>query len=141
MNSSYKEILFEDSAREKLKKGINILSEVSKLTYGPKGRNVAMHKFGFPSITNDSNNLINEIKKSDPFVNMGISFGKQAANKMKDTCGDGTTTCLILLQELINQGFKNIAAGNSPVILKRGMEKALFYFFEEIEKMKKYIKT
>jgi len=139
MSSNYKEILFEEEARNKLLEGIDLLAKVVSKTIGPKGKNIALD--GAPtSITSDGASIVNEIEMKDPFSDMGAYFAKQVANKMKDMCGDGTTTATILFASLVKEGMKHLAAGVNPIFLKRGMDKALKYLLEEIEKMSTTIK-
>jgi len=133
--SSAKEIIFEEEARNKLKQGIQKLADVVGPTIGPKGRNVGVDApFGAPKITNDGNSVVKEVEEKDQYLNMGISMGKQVAEKMKDRCGDGTTTGILLLSGLVTEGVKYVATGASPILLKRGMEKGLKCMLEAIEK-------
>lgn len=133
--SSAKELIFEDEARTKLRDGIDKLAEVVGVTLGPKGRNVGIDtSWGGPNITSHGNDIIKDIELKDQYANMGVSMGKEVAAKMKEKCGDGTTMSIILLQALVEQGVKNIAAGSSPITLKRGMEKATEAIVQELEK-------
>jgi len=135
MADAAKEILFEEEAREKLKKGINQLAKAVQSTLGPQGRNVGIEEgFGDPKITNDGWSIVQAMQLKDQYEDMGVSLGKELTSKMKDTCGDGTTTAIILLNALVINGIKNIAAGASPIHLKRGMEKAAEAVLVEIEK-------
>ncbi|MDX8430358.1 MAG: chaperonin GroEL [Candidatus Algichlamydia australiensis] len=128
-----KEILFEEEAREKLKKGVKKLRDVVAPTLGPKGRSVGLDvSWGAPKITDDGGSIVDEIEDRDQYYNMGISLGKEVAQKIKDRCGDGTTTGLILLDSLASEGVKQIAAGHSPTLLLRGMEKALDAIVENV---------
>ncbi len=132
---SAKELIFEEEAREKLREGIEKLADVVGVTIGPKGRNVGLQtSWGAPTITNDGNSIVKDIELKDQYMNMGASMGKEVAAKMKEKCGDGTTTTLLLLRALVNNGVKNIASGASPIGLKRGIEKAVQAIVQEIEK-------
>ena len=134
MSSTPKEIIFEEKARKKLGEGINKLFDVVSVTLGPKGRNIGLESgFGTPSITNDGNQIIGDIELKDQYLNMGVSLGKEVADKIKEKCGDGTTRSIILLQALVNHGIKNIASGASPISVKRGIDKALNYILKEID--------
>ncbi|MEI6242868.1 MAG: chaperonin GroEL [Chlamydiota bacterium] len=133
--SNPKDILFAEEAREKLRKGIDTLAEVVSVTIGPKGRNVGLQSFGTPTITNDGNSIVKEIDLKDPYENMGVAFGKEVASKIKEKCGDGTTTGILLLRSLVQGGIKNISSGSSPIYIKRGMEKALELVLAEINSM------
>ena len=138
--SSPKKIIFEEQAREKLVKGLSVLNNVTSVTLGPKGRNVGLEAFSKPSITNDSSNIVSDIEVKDSYLNMGISLGKEVASKMKDTCGDGTTTALILLEAIAFEGCKTIASGSNPTIIKRGIDKALKKIVKNIEEKSTKIK-
>lgn len=130
-----KEMIFEERARELLLKGIKTLAGVVSFTLGPKGRNVGIEKgWGAPAITNDGNSIVKEITLKDQYENMGVSMGKEVAQKIKEKSGDGTTTGILLLGALAENGIKNIAAGASPIGLKRGMEKAVEAVVNEIKK-------
>ncbi len=133
---------FSSDAREKLLKGINTLTEAVATTLGPKGRNVALDKkWGAPNVVHDGVTVAKEIDLEDPFENMGAQLIKEAASKTNDVAGDGTTTATILAQAMISEGLKNIQAGSNPMILKRGMEKAVSALVEELRKMSKKIST
>lgn len=120
-----KQIVFGEEARHSLKKGIDTLANAVKVTLGPKGRPVAIEKkWGAPLVIDDGVNIAKEIELPDPFENMGVQMVKEAASKTNDACGDGTTTSTILAATIINEGFKNIAAGAEPLAIKRGIEKA-----------------
>jgi chaperonin GroEL len=120
-----KQIIFGEEARHSLKKGIDTLANAVKVTLGPKGRPVAIEKkWGAPLVIDDGVNIAKEIELPDPFENMGVQMVKEAASKTNDACGDGTTTSTILAATIINEGFKNIAAGAEPLAIKRGIEKA-----------------
>ncbi|MCI9626216.1 MAG: chaperonin GroEL [Clostridia bacterium] len=121
-----KEIKHGEDARKALENGINTLANTVKITLGPKGRNVVLDKkFGSPLITNDGVTIAKEIELEDPFENMGAQLVKEVATKTNDIAGDGTTTATLLAQALVREGLKNLAAGANPMILKKGMAKAV----------------
>jgi len=133
---------FDSEAREKLLKGVNILTEAVATTLGPKGRNVALDKkWGAPNVVHDGVTVAKEIDLEDPFENMGAQLIKEAASKTNDVAGDGTTTATILAQAMVAEGLKNIQAGANPMILKHGMEKAVTALVEELKRMSKKIST
>jgi chaperonin GroEL len=118
-------ISFSDASRGALERGVNALANAVKVTIGPRGRNVVLEKkFGAPEIVNDGVTIAREIELEDPFENVGAKLMQQVASKTKDTAGDGTTTATLLAQALVREGLRNVAAGASPVVLRRGMEKA-----------------
>ena len=130
-----KQILFNEDARRTLGKGVDALANAVKVTLGPKGRNVVLDKkFGAPTITNDGVTIARDIELEDPFENMGAQLVKEVATKTNDVAGDGTTTATILAQAMIQEGMRNVAAGANPMILKRGIEKAVAKLVEEIKK-------
>ena len=119
---------FNAEAREKLLKGINILTDAVATTLGPKGRNVALDKkWGAPSVVHDGVTVAKEIDLEDPFENMGAQLLKEAASRTADVAGDGTTTATVLTKAIVTEGLKNITAGANPMILKRGIEKTTFF--------------
>ncbi len=121
-----KQIIYGEEARRVLEKGVNHLANTVKLTIGPKGRNVVLDKkFGSPLITNDGVTIAKEIELKDPFENMGAQLVKEVASKTNDVAGDGTTTATLLAQAIINEGIKNVAAGANPMVMKKGIEKAV----------------
>ena len=121
-----KEIEYGENARKALLNGINKLADTVKITLGPKGRNVVLDKkFGAPLITNDGVTIAKEIELDDPFENMGAGLVKEVATKTNDIAGDGTTTTTLLAQTLIREGMKNVAAGANPMVLKKGISKAV----------------
>ncbi len=132
--SDAKEIVFEQEARDKLAKGIQQLADAVRSTLGPKGRNVGLEKsWGAPTITNDGNSIVKDIELPDQYENMGVAMAQEVASKLKDKCGDGTTTGTLLLDALVQHGIKHIAAGTSPIGLKRGMDKAVEMVLKELE--------
>src|SRR4051812_41196766 len=133
---------FDVDAREKLLKGINTLTDAVAATLGPKGRNVAIDKkWGAPNVIHDGVTVAKEIELEDPFENMGAQLLKEAASKTNDATGDGTTTATVLAQAMVKEGLKNIAAGSNPMILKKGIEKAVEAAVAELKKNAKTIST
>lgn len=136
-----KQIKFSEEARQSLLKGVNVLSKAVVTTLGPKGRNVALDKkWGAPNVVHDGVSVAKEIELEDPFENMGAQLIKEAASKTNDVAGDGTTTATLLAQTLIQEGLKNITAGANPMILKRGIDKAVEAVVEELKKVAKPLK-
>jgi len=131
-----KQIIFAEDARKKLKIGLDLLADTVKVTLGPRGRNVILDKkFGPPQVCSDGVTIAKEIELEDPYENMGAQLIKEAASKTNDVAGDGTTTSVVLAQAIINEGFKNIAAGADPMVLKRGIELAVNAVKQELKKM------
>ena len=121
-----KDIIYGEKARKSLQSGIDKLADTVKITMGPKGRNVVLDKkFGSPLITNDGVTIAKEIELDDAFENMGAQLVKEVATKTNDAAGDGTTTATLLAQALVREGMKNIAAGANPMVVKKGMAKAV----------------
>jgi chaperonin GroEL len=136
-----KEITFDTSARDRLKKGVDKLADAVKVTLGPKGRNVILDKkFGAPTVTKDGVSVAKEIELKDPIENMGAQLVKEVASKTADAAGDGTTTATVLAQAIFNHGIKNVAAGDNPMDLKRGIDKAVAAVVENLKKQSKKIK-
>ena len=136
-----KQIKFGEDARRVLESGIDQLADVVKVTLGPKGRNVVLDKkFGSPLITNDGVTIAKEIELEDPFENMGAQLVKEVSTKTNDVAGDGTTTATVLAQAIVREGMKNVAAGANPIILKRGIEKAVDTAVDTIKKSSQKIK-
>lgn len=136
-----KQLLFMEDARKSLERGVNALADTVKVTLGPKGRNVVLDKkYGSPLITNDGVTIAREIELEDPFENMGAQLVKEVATKTQDVAGDGTTTATLLAQAIIREGIKNVAAGANPMILRKGIEKAVHTVVDEIKKVSKPIK-
>ena len=130
-----KQIIYGEEARKSLQAGIDKLANTVKITLGPKGRNVVLDKkFGAPLITNDGVTIAKEIDLEDPFENMGAQLVKEVSTKTNDAAGDGTTTATLLAQALIREGMKNVTAGANPMVIKRGIEKAVDASVEEIKK-------
>ncbi len=130
-----KEIRYSAQAREKMMKGVNTLANAVKVTLGPKGRNVILEKsWGSPNITKDGVTVAKEIELADKFENMGAQMVKEVASKTSDVAGDGTTTATILAQAIYREGSKLVAAGNNPMSIKRGIEKAVDTAVAELKK-------
>ncbi|HWP96782.1 MAG TPA: chaperonin GroEL [Syntrophomonadaceae bacterium] len=137
-----KEIKFSEEARRGLERGIDTLANTVKVTLGPKGRNVVLdRKFGSPTITNDGVTIARDIDLSDPWENLGCQLVKEVAIKTNDVAGDGTTTATVLAQAMIKEGLKNVAAGANPMIMRRGIEKAVAAIVEEIKSISKPVES
>src|SRR3989454_1059256 len=133
-----KEILFDVRAREAILKGVNTLADAVKITLGPKGRNVVIEKsFGSPTITKDGVTVAKEIELENKFENMGAQMVKEVASKTSDVAGDGTTTATVLAQAIFREGAKLVAAGNNPMEIKRGIDKAVEAVVAELKKLTK----
>ncbi|MBQ8212185.1 MAG: chaperonin GroEL [Treponema sp.] len=136
-----KQLLFSEDARKKLLSGVEQISKAVKVTLGPCGRMVMMDKkFGSPTITKDGVSVAKEIELEDPYENMGAQFVREVASKTNDDAGDGTTTATVLSYALVREGVKSVAAGMTPIELKRGMDKAVKIAVEEIKKNAKPVK-
>jgi len=136
-----KEITFDTSARDKIKKGVDKLADAVKVTLGPKGRNVILDKkFGAPTVTKDGVTVAKDIELKDAIENMGAQLVKEVASKTADAAGDGTTTATVLTQAIVSHGIKNVAAGANPMDLKRGIDKAVIAVVENLKKQSKKIK-
>jgi chaperonin GroEL len=136
-----KEITFDTSARDKIKKGVDKLANAVKVTLGPKGRNVILDKkFGAPTVTKDGVSVAKEIELKDAIENMGAQLVKEVASKTADAAGDGTTTATVLAQAIYSHGIKNVAAGANPMDLKRGIDKAVDAVVENLKKQSKKLK-
>ena len=131
-----KEIKYGEEARKCLAAGVNAVVNTVKITLGPKGRNVVLEKkFASPLITNDGVTIAKEIELKNPFENMGASLVKEVSIKTNDVAGDGTTTSAVLAQSIINEGLKNASAGANPIILKRGINKAVSAAVEHLKQI------
>ena len=129
-----------DEARKALEAGVNTLADTVKVTLGPKGRNVVLDKkYGAPLITNDGVTIAREIELDDPFENMGAQLVKEVSTKTNDVAGDGTTTATLLAQAIIGEGLKNLAAGANPIVMKKGMSKAVEAAVAEVKKQAKTV--
>jgi chaperonin GroEL len=137
-----KQLLFDEVARRSLKKGIDRLADAVRVTIGPKGRNVVLDKkFGAPTITNDGVTIARDIELEDPFENMGAQLLKEVATKTDDVAGDGTTTAVVLGQAMVSEGLRVVTAGANPMIVKRGIERAVEVIVEEIKKTARPVET
>uniref|UniRef100_A0AAU7YRQ9 Chaperonin GroEL, chloroplastic n=1 Tax=Gracilaria hainanensis TaxID=2871843 RepID=A0AAU7YRQ9_9FLOR len=135
-----KKILYQDNARKALEKGMDTLVEAVAITLGPKGRNVVLErKFGAPQIINDGVTIAKEIELKDVVENTGVALIRQAASKTNDVAGDGTTTATVLAHAIVKQGLKNVAAGANPIVLKKGIEKAVKFIVVKIAEYSKPI--
>ncbi len=137
-----KEIKFGEEARRALENGVDTLANTVKVTLGPKGRNVVLdRKFGSPTITNDGVTIARDIDLEDPWENLGCQLVKEVATKTNDVAGDGTTTATVLAQAMIKEGLKNVAAGANPMIMRKGIEKAVQAVTEEIKAISKPVES
>ncbi len=137
-----KQLIFDETARRALKRGIDRLSDAVRITIGPKGRNVVLDKkFGSPTITNDGVTIARDIELDDPFENMGAQLLKEVATKTDDVAGDGTTTAVVLGQAMVSEGLRVVTAGANPMVVKRGIEKAVAAVVEQIKKTSRPVET
>jgi chaperonin GroEL len=135
-----KDIFYNEDARKRLERGVNLVADTVKVTLGPKGRNVVLgKKYGSPVITNDGVTIAREMEFDDAVENSGAQLVKEVASKTNDVAGDGTTTATVLAQAMIREGLKNVAAGANPMVLKRGIEKAVDACVADIKKVAKKI--
>ncbi|MBO7736666.1 MAG: chaperonin GroEL, partial [Clostridia bacterium] len=129
-----KQFKYGDEARKALEAGVNVLADTVKITLGPKGRNVVLDKkFGSPLITNDGVTIAKEVELPDPFENMGAQIVKEVSTKTNDVAGDGTTTAVVLAQAIIREGLKNLAAGANPIIMEKGIQKAVDAVVKQVQ--------
>jgi len=137
-----KQILYGEEARRAIERGVNALADTVKITLGPRGRNVVLDKkFGSPQIVNDGVTIAKEIELKDPFENMGAQLIKEVASKTNDVAGDGTTTAALLAQAITREGLRNVAAGANPMVLKRGIQKAVDTTVESLRAISKPIEN
>ena len=137
-----KDLRYDESARRALERGVDILADIVKVTLGPRGRNVVIEKkFGAPTIINDGVTIAKEIQVEDPFENMGAQLVREVASKTNDVAGDGTTTATVLAQAIVREGMRNVAAGSNPMIVKRGIDKAVAAVVEEIRSIAKTVEN
>ena len=130
-----KMLAYSEDARRALERGVNAVAHAVRATLGPKGRNVVLDKkWGSPTITKDGVTVAKEIELEDPYENMGAQLVKEVASKTNDVAGDGTTTATVLAQAIVSEGMKLVAAGANPMMLKRGIERAVAKSVEEIKK-------
>ena len=133
-----KEVRFSDDARSRMAKGVNVLANAVKQTLGPKGRNAILDKsFGAPTVTKDGVSVAKEIELEDKFENMGAQMVKEVASKTSDIAGDGTTTATVLAQAIVREGLKAVTAGNNPMDIKRGIDKAVYAVVDELKSLSK----
>ena len=137
-----KQVLFGNDARSRMVNGVNVLADAVKVTLGPKGRNVVLERaFGGPTITKDGVSVAKEVELKDKFENMGAQMVKEVASKTSDNAGDGTTTATVLAQAIVDEGMKYVAAGMSPMDLKRGIDKAVAAAIEQLHSLSKTTTT
>ncbi len=135
-----KQLLFDEAARQKILRGVEILSRAVKVTLGPKGRNVVIDKkFGSPTVTKDGVTVAKEVELPDPYENMGAQMVKEVASKTSDAAGDGTTTATVLAEGIYREGLKNVTAGSNPIFLKRGIDKAVEAAVAELARVSKKV--
>jgi chaperonin GroEL len=135
-----KQLLFDEAARQKVLKGVELLSRAVKVTLGPKGRNVVIDKkFGSPTVTKDGVTVAKEVELPDPYENMGAQMVKEVASKTSDAAGDGTTTATVLAESIYKEGLKNVTAGSNPIFLKRGIDKAVEAAITELARISKKV--
>ena len=136
-----KEIKYGVEARKALAAGVDAVANTVKVTLGPKGRNVVLDKsFGSPLITNDGVSIAKEIDLKDPYENMGAQLVREVASKTNDVAGDGTTTATVLAQAIVAEGMKNLEAGANPIVLRKGIKKAVEAAVESIHKQSSKVK-
>ncbi len=135
-----KQLLFDEAARQKILRGVELLSRAVKVTLGPKGRNVVIDKkFGSPTVTKDGVTVAKEVELPDPYENMGAQMVKEVASKTSDAAGDGTTTATVLAESIYKEGLKNVTAGSNPIFLKRGIDKAVEAAIVELARISKKV--
>src|SRR6478609_3271538 len=135
-----KQLIFDEAARQKILRGVELLSRAVKVTLGPKGRNVVIDKkFGSPTVTKDGVTVAKEVELPDPYENMGAQMVKEVASKTSDAAGDGTTTATVLAEAVYKEGLKNVTAGANPIYLKRGIDKAVEAAVAELAKISKKV--
>jgi len=135
-----KQLIFDEVARQKILRGVELLSRAVKVTLGPKGRNVVIDKkFGSPTVTKDGVTVAKEVELPDPYENMGAQMVKEVASKTSDAAGDGTTTATVLAEAIYKEGLKNVTAGSNPIFLKRGIDKAVEVAIAELAKISKRV--
>ena len=135
-----KQLIFDENARQRVLRGVELLSKAVKVTLGPKGRNVVIDKkFGSPTVTKDGVTVAKEIELPDPYENMGAQMVKEVASKTSDAAGDGTTTATVLAEGIYREGLKNVTAGSNPIFLKRGIDKAVEVAVSELARVSKKV--
>src|SRR3954454_15934317 len=131
-----KQIAFDQEAREAMRRGVSKLARAVKVTLGPKGRNVILQKsFGSPTVTKDGVTVAKEIELEDKYENMGARMVKEVASKTGDAAGDGTTTSTVLAETIYNEGLRAVVSGVNPMLMKRGMDRAVEDIIEKVKKM------
>src|SRR5690349_1529216 len=136
-----KQLLFDESARQKVLRGVELLSKAVKVTLGPKGRNVVIDKkFGSPTVTKDGVTVAKEVELPDPYENMGAQMVREVASKTSDIAGDGTTTATVLAEGIYREGLKHVTSGASPIGIQRGINKAVEAAVEHLDKIAKKVK-
>ena len=136
-----KEIKYGVEARKALQAGVDAVADTVRVTLGPKGRNVVLDKsFGSPLITNDGVSIAKEIDLKDPYENMGAQLVREVASKTNDVAGDGTTTATVLAQAIVSEGMKNLEAGANPIVLRKGIKKAVDAAVESIKQQSSKVK-
>ncbi len=137
-----KQIIFNEEARRSLERGVDAVADAVKVTLGPKGRNVVLEKkYGAPNIVNDGVTIAREIELEDAFENMGAQLVKEVAIKTNDAAGDGTTTATVLAQAMVREGMRNVAAGANPMVLKKGIQKAVAVLVDELKNISQKVAT
>src|SRR5438445_2828537 len=137
-----KQIAFDQEAREGLRRGVSKLARAVKVTLGPKGRNVILQKsFGSPTVTKDGVTVAKEIELEDKYENMGARMVREVASKTSDVAGDGTTTATVLAEAIFNEGLRAVVSGTNPMLMKRGMDKAVEDIVERLKKMSIPVKS
>jgi len=136
-----KQLVFDESARQRLLRGVELLAKAVKATLGPKGRNVVIDKkFGSPTVTKDGVTVAKEIELPDPYENMGAQMVREVASKTSDAAGDGTTTATVLAESIYREGLKHVTSGANPISLQRGIHKAVEAAVAHLEKIAKKVK-
>src|ERR1700752_3475276 len=137
-----KQIAFDQEARDAMKRGVGKLARAVRVTLGPKGRNVILQKsFGSPTVTKDGVTVAKEIELEDKYENMGARMVREVASKTSDVAGDGTTTATVLAEAIFNEGLRAVVSGANPMLMKRGIERAVEDIVERLKKMKIDVKT
>src|SRR5579864_9202992 len=137
-----KQIAFDQEARDAMRKGVGKLARAVKVTLGPKGRNVILQKsFGSPTVTKDGVTVAKEIELEDKYENMGARMVREVASKTSDVAGDGTTTATVLAEAIFNEGLRAVVSGINPMLMKRGIEKAVDDIVARLQEMKKDVKS
>jgi len=137
-----KDLRYDENARRALERGVNILADAVRVTLGPRGRNIVLaKKWGSPSVVNDGVAIAKEIEVEDRFENMGAQLAREVASKTNDVAGDGTTTATVIAQAIVREGLKNVAAGSNPMLIKKGIEKAVEQLVEGIREMSKPVEN